>query len=323
MGNSLLRPLNAIPAFYSFLAGTCFGQTTAFGLPLAAGIELTNHCNLKCPQCNSGSGLMTRSRGYMSINLFDKIIGELGQFLFNINLYFQGESMLHPEFFLFLERSRNIHTTLSTNGHFLSPETSERIVRSGLNKLIVSLDGMDPETYSSYRVNGDYNRVISGIRNVAEARKRDPSGLKLIIQFLVNRNNEDQIKDAVDFAREMNASLHLKSMQIITDDSFESWLPSAGKYSRYKREAGGYKIKSALPDRCLRLWLNPVITWDGKVIPCCFDKDARYEMGDMNKESFMTIWNRPEYKSFRKKVCQGRSSIDICRNCTSGFFRLS
>ncbi len=323
MGNPLIRPYNAIPAFYSFLAGTFFGRTTASGYPLAAGIELTNHCNLKCPQCSSGSGLMTRNRGYMNVNLFDKITGELGPFLYNINLYFQGESMMHPEFFHFLAKSRNIHTTLSTNGHFLSPESSEKIVRSGLNKLIISLDGMDPETYSTYRVNGDYSRVINGIQNIAEAKKRSSSGLKLIIQFLVNCNNEHQIPAAVDFARKMNASLHLKSMQIITEDSFESWLPDNGKYSRYKKETTGYKIRSALPDRCLRLWLNPVITWDGKVIPCCFDKDAGYVMGDLNKESFWTIWNRAEYRSFRKKVNLSRSSIDICRNCTSGLFRLS
>lgn len=319
----MIRPYNAIPAIYSFLAGTCLGRTTATGLPPAMGIELTNHCNLKCPQCSSGSGLMTRSRGYMSLNLFDKIIEELGPVLYNINLYFQGESMMHPEFFHFLEKSRNIHTTLSTNGHFLSPESSEKIVRSGLNKLIISLDGMDPEAYSSYRVNGDFSQVINGIRNIAEAKKRSSSGLKLIIQFLVNRNNEDQIPAAVDFARKMNASLHLKTMQIITEDSFESWLPANVKYSRYKKEADGYKLRSTLPDRCLRLWLNPVITWDGKVIPCCFDKDACYVMGDLNKESFRAIWNRPEYRSFRKKVSLNRSSIDICRNCTSGLFRLS
>ena len=323
MGNTLLRSFNAIPAFYSFLTGTFLGRTTAFGLPLSAGIELTNHCNLRCPECNSGSGLMTRNRGYMSVSLFDKIIRELGPFLYNMNLYFQGESMMHPEFFLFLDRCRSINTTLSTNGHFLSLENSEKIVRSGLNKLIISLDGMDPETYSSYRVNGNYARVMQGIRNIAETKKRSSSGLKLIIQFLVNRNNEGQIQAVVDFARGVNASLHLKSMQIVNDGSFESWLPSIGRYSRYKKETDGYKIRSNLPDRCLRLWFNPVITWDGKVIPCCFDKNADHEMGDMNKESFKLIWNRPEYRSFRKKVNLSRRSIDICRNCNSGLFRLS
>ena len=76
---------------------------------------------------------------------------------------------------------------------FLSEENSEKIVRSGLNKLIISLDGMDQETYSSYRVNGNLNTVIEGLKNVTHAKKKYNSSLKIEIQFLVNRFNEHQI----------------------------------------------------------------------------------------------------------------------------------
>jgi radical SAM protein with 4Fe4S-binding SPASM domain len=323
MGNPLLRPLNAIAATYSYLAGSIFGKSYAAGMPVAVGIELTNYCNLKCPECNSGSGLMTRSRGYMSTRLFDKVIRELGPYLYNVNLYFQGESMMHPQFFRILASSRNIHSTLSTNGHFLTMENAEEIVRSGLNLLIISLDGMDKASYSSYRVNGDFDQVIKGIKNIAEARERYSSPLKVVIQFLVNRNNEKQIPAARKFTADMNATLHLKSMQIIDRDSFESWLPSISRYSRYKKEGAEYEIKSNLPDRCARLWFNPVITWDGKVIPCCFDKDADYAMGDMNEESFSDIWNGSKYRHFRNNLVTRRSAINICRNCTSGLFRRS
>ena len=107
----------------------------------------------------------------MDIELFNKVMKELGPYLYNINLYFQGEPMLHPMFFTFLRNCRDIHTTVSTNGHFLSEENAEKIVKSGLNKLIVSLDGIDQETYSLYRKNGDINNVIEGIKNVSEAKK--------------------------------------------------------------------------------------------------------------------------------------------------------
>jgi radical SAM protein with 4Fe4S-binding SPASM domain len=323
MRNPLLKPLNAIAASYSYMAGSFFGKTSAVGMPIAAGIELTNYCNLKCPECNSGSGLMTRSRGYMNPGLFEKIISELGPYLYNVNLYFQGESMMHPQFFPILALCRNIHSTVSTNGHFLSMENAEEIVRSGLNKLIISLDGMDKVSYSSYRVNGDFDKVVKGIKNIAEARDRNSSPLKVVIQFLVNRNNENQIKAVKKFAADMNASLYLKSMQIIDRDSYDTWLPSMSRYSRYKKEGAEWEIKSNLPDRCARLWFNPVITWDGKVIPCCFDKDADYLMGDMNEESFSDIWNGSKYRLFRKKIVTRRSAIKICRNCTSGLFRRS
>jgi len=323
MGNRLLKPMNAIAAGYSYLGSTLFGRTTVYGMPPSLGAELTNFCNLNCPECNSGSGLMTRNRGFMSVGLFEKIIKELGAYLYNINLYFQGESMLHPQFFSILGKCRNINSTLSTNGHFLSAENAEEIVRSGLGKLIISLDGMDAKTYSSYRQKGDFEAVVNGIKYISEAKKRNDSRLKVIIQFLVNRKNEHQIMAARQFAKEMNAALHLKSMQIINRDSYDSWLPSSIKYSRYRKAGGEYEIKSNLPDRCARLWFNPVITWDGKVLPCCFDKDADHVMGDMNEDSFMDIWNGQKYRLFRKNVMARRSAVDICRNCTSGLLRQS
>jgi radical SAM protein with 4Fe4S-binding SPASM domain len=315
--NPLARPVNALCSGSSFLAGILWGSTTAHGMPPAAGIELTNYCNLSCPECNSGSGIMTRNRGYMEISLFERIISELGPFLYNINLYFQGESMMHPRFFEILSECRHVHSTLSTNGHFLTPENSERIVSSGLGKLIISLDGMDVKTYSLYRVNGNFETVIKGIRNVSEARKRIDSRLKLVIQFLVNRHNESQIGTARTFAAEMDASLELKSMQIITGD-FGSWLPSSGKFSRYREERNGYVLRNALANRCARLWFNPVITWDGKVLPCCFDKDAEHIMGDLSRNTFREIWNGHGFRAFRNQVRTGRKKIGICRNCTSG-----
>jgi len=318
MRNQPIKVNNALAAVYSFIAGTILGKTAVHGMPVAAGIELTNCCNLSCPQCNSGSGLMTRSRGYMSVDLFEKIIKELGPYLYNINLYFQGESMMHPQFFTILEKCSNLHITLSTNGHFLSTENAEKIVRSDLSELIISLDGMDEETYSSYRLKGDFETVLSGIKNISEAKKRNASSLKVIIQFLVNRNNEHQINAVRKFATEMNVSLRLKSMQIINRDSYDSWLPSMGRYSRYRKAGSGYEIKSNFPDRCARLWLNPVITWDGAVLPCCFDKDADHVMGSMNENSFRDIWNGERYRLFRKNVITGRRAIAICRNCTSG-----
>jgi radical SAM protein with 4Fe4S-binding SPASM domain len=257
----------------------------------------------------------------MDINLFNKIVAELEPYLYNINLYFQGEPMLHPQFFLFLRKSQGIRTVVATNGHFLSPENSEKLVQSGLRSLIVSLDGMDQATYSTYRINGDLVRVMDGIRNVAEARERHSSKLNLQIQFLVHRHNEHQMAQVKIFAREMKASLKLKSMQIIDKEDVGYWLPSKREFSRYEKRNGNYVIKNSLPDRCARLWFNPVITWDGKVLPCCFDKDADHIMGDLTEDSFSDIWNGPKYGTFRKNILSGRYPAEICRNCTSGLSR--
>jgi len=191
-------------------------------------------------------------------------------------------------------------------------------VKSGLSKLIVSLDGLDQNTYSAYRRNGCVNTVLEGIKNVAEAKEKYSSLLKIEIQFIVSKLNEGQIPQVRKLARKFKSSLSLKSMQINAKEDIASWIPIKERFRRYKLKNGGYVIKNSLPDRCARLWLSPVITWDGKVLPCCFDKNAEYVMGDLNQDSFREIWNGPKYRIFRKSILTGRHMIEICRNCTSG-----
>jgi len=318
---SILRPANFIISGYSYLKSMLTGKAVISGMPATVSVELTNHCNLRCPECLNGSGRMKRSKGFMDIGLFEKITGEMKPFLLEMSLYFQGETMLHPELGSFLEKARGIRTTLATNGHFLSSENADMLSLSGLNKLIVSLDGTDQDTYSKYRVNGDISIVIEGIRNISEAIKKNSSSLKLVIQFLVNRENEYQIPDVSRLARQLKASLKLKSMQIINEDAFEKWLPSGEKFRRYELRENKYKILSKLPDHCSRMWFNPVITWDGKVIPCCFDKDADHILGDLNSDDFREIWTGRPYKLFRQSIINDRRKIEICSNCTSGLFR--
>jgi radical SAM protein with 4Fe4S-binding SPASM domain len=318
MAAPLIKYMNALSAGYSFLISSLTGRSIVSVMPVSVSAELTNYCNLNCPECSSGSGVMTRDRGYMDIDLFSKVISEISPYMLNINLYYQGESMLHPKFFTFLKKCTDINTTVSTNGHFLSEENAEMLVKSGLKKIIVSLDGFDQDTYTAYRKNGNIDKVLEGIQNISEAKKKNSSPIRLVIQFLVNRNNEHQIKDIRHYAHQMGASLKLKSMQVINKEKIGSWLPALRKYRRYEQDGNEYRIRNRFPDMCARLWLSPVISWDGKVLPCCFDKDAEHIMGDLNEDSFRDIWNGPRYRIFRKSILSDRKQIEICRNCTSG-----
>jgi radical SAM protein with 4Fe4S-binding SPASM domain len=316
--NRFIKPVNALQSGYSYCFSRVSRHSIISGMPVTAGIEISSQCNLRCPECSSGSGTITRQSGFMDIKLFEKITDELKPFLYNINLYFQGEPMLHPRFFNFLEISKGIKTTVSTNGHFLSQENAEKLTRSGLYKIIVSLDGMDRETYSLYRQGGEFEKVISGIHYVSEAIRDTKSSLKLEIQFLVNRHNESQILWVRKFSKEVNAVLRLKSMQVINNEHIDYWMPENEKFRRYKKKNGNYSNKNDLNNNCLRSWLNPVVTSDGKVVPCCFDKNADHAMGDLNESSFREIWQGEKYRRFRNTLLNDRKSIEICRNCTSG-----
>lgn len=318
MAGIIVKSANAISSAYSYIAGSLTGLPVIYGMPATVSLELTSHCNLRCPECASGSGMMLRERGFMDPALYEKVIRELNPFIWYASLYFQGEPYLHPGFFSFLQLTENTKIIISTNGHYLGGENAKKTVLSGIHKLIVSLDGMDQQSYSKYRISGNLETVMAGIRNVSLERQRLNSPMKLELQFLVNRFNEHQIAQAESFAREVKASLKLKSMQVIDGHDAGEWMPSDEKYARYKTSGDRFTIKNPMPSRCLRLWLNPVITWDGKVLPCCFDKDADYEMGDLRSETFREIWHGNKFRDFRKMVLTDRKSIPICRNCTSG-----
>lgn len=316
--DGLKKPVNAVKTGLSWLISRIVRHSVMSGMPVSVSMELTNYCNLKCPECASGSEIMTRERGFMDPVMFGEIITELRPYLYNINLYFQGEPMMHPRFFSFLEMSKGIKATVSTNGHFLSADNAEKLAGSGLYKIIISLDGMDHESYSLYRIGGQFEKVTGGIEYLSQAIQKTGSSLKLEVQFLVNRHNEKQITQAKAFAKKVGATFRLKSMQIIDNERYEYWLPERKKFARYNKSNGSYKIKSRLGNNCLRLWLNTVITWNGKVVPCCFDKNADYIMGDLTKDAFRTIWYGMNYNLFRNTLLKERKSIDICRNCTSG-----
>jgi radical SAM protein with 4Fe4S-binding SPASM domain len=314
----LNKQLNAVKTGFSFLFSSVISKPAMSGMPLAVGIEPTNHCNLHCPECASGSGILKREKGFMDKELYSKIITELHPYIFYINLFFQGEPMIHPDFFWFINQTSDSYLVVSTNGHFLSPDNSTKIAASKLNKLIVSIDGMDQNTYSHYRKDGKLSIVMTGIKNVSEAIKIHNSDLILELQFLVNRTNEHQIDSVRLFAKDVKARLRLKSMQIISNNNIEQWLPVQDKYRRYKEDKGSFVIRNPMPKRCFRLWTNPVITWDGKVLPCCFDKDANHIMGDLHNNTFREIWFGEKYREFRQLIITKRCSIDICKNCTSG-----
>lgn len=319
--NQLLQAgkhINLLKSFSSFLVSTVAHRPVISGMSPAISIELTNYCNLKCPECPSGAGTMNRARGFMDQALFRKIISEIKPYLYNANLYFQGEPMMHPAFFDFLRSAEGISSTVSTNGHFLSPENCQKLAESHLRKLIISLDGLDQLTYSTYRKNGNLEKVMQGITGVSAAVRKASSKMRLEVQILVSKYNEDQITDIKKFVISAGARPVLKSMQIYGGSGYSGWLPSDDRFRRYHLKNGSYQLRSSFPRRCARIWFNPVITWDGRVIPCCFDKDADYVMGNLNEQSFRQVWHGEKFRDFRMKILSGREKIPICRNCTSG-----
>ena len=320
---TIKKIINYLKLVVSFFISDILKKTIHWGMPSGISIEPTNNCNLFCKECPTGTQTLTRKKGNINIETFKKSIDELYSYLINIILYFQGEPYLNKLLFEMISyaNSKNTYTITSTNAHFLDKNNSIKTIKSGLNELIISIDGTSQKIYESYRVGGDLEKVIQASKNIIEAKRELKANRPFVVfQFLVLKTNEHQISEIKRLAKKLGVDkLQLKSAQIYDFENNSSLIPRINKYSRYKKNKNGnYSIKSKLKNRCWRMWTNPVITISGDVIPCCFDKDAKYVMGNINKNSFKEIWQSKNYIDFRKRILKSRRSIEMCKNCTEG-----
>ncbi|WP_224999922.1 SPASM domain-containing protein [Cesiribacter sp. SM1] len=314
---------NAAQVLGSYYYSRTSGRAGISGMPLSISFEPTTHCNLRCPECPSGLRSFSRPTGMLQHEVYQKVIDELQDTLLYLLLYFQGEPYLHPQFLDLVQyaHQRGIYTATSTNAHYLSDERARQTVESGLSRLIISLDGTTQEVYEQYRVGGKLEKVLEGTKRLLQWRKQLKSRTPYVVfQFLVVRPNEHQLEDAKKLAKQLGVDdVWFKTAQIYDYEEGSPLIPTIGRYSRYQQGIDGrWHIKNKLLDHCWKMWHSCVVTWDGKVVPCCFDKDAHHRLGDAQQKSFREIWNSGEYEQFRSLILKGRDQIEMCRNCTEG-----
>jgi radical SAM protein with 4Fe4S-binding SPASM domain len=317
------RFLNIAIVYGSFFWSRWTGRSAHPGMPVSLSIEPTTACNLGCPECPSGLKSFTRATGNLRTEEFRRWLTQLAPTLSYLNFYFQGEPFIHPRILdMVSEASRmGIYTSTSTNAHFLDDETARRTVESGLDRLIVSIDGTTQETYEQYRIHGNLEKALDGARNVIAWKKKLGSPTPhVIFQFLAVRHNEHQIGEMRQLARRMGADeLRIKTAQVYDYVKGNPLIPDNPKLSRYRRKSDGtYEVRNRLDNHCWRMWTGCVITWDGHVTPCCFDKDATHRFGSLREQPFREIWNNAAYRTFRSNLFSSRRHIDICANCSEG-----
>ena len=321
------KKINFIKLKLSYHLSSILKKPVILGYPYSLAIETTTNCNLSCPECFSGNKLFTRPTGNMQISMYKKIINEVSPYLLYLLLYFQGEPFLHPELFtmITLAKQKRIYTAISTNGHFFSYKNSKNTIESGLDRIIISVDGITPDTYKIYRKGGDLQKVINGIKRLISWKKKQKSKTPyIIIQSLIMQQNQHQKKEIYSFFKQLGVDkVVFKSMQIDQYQEGNPLMPTIEKYSRYKKKkCGSYIIKNQLKNRCWRMWSSAVVTQNGIIIPCCFDKDAKYGFGNFAESSLKDIWKNNEYNKFRTGILRSRKKINICCNCTEGMNRI-
>jgi radical SAM protein with 4Fe4S-binding SPASM domain len=318
------RFINMMKVYSSYQVSKWTKKSIQWGLPISISFEPTTSCNLRCPECPSGLRAFTRPTGMLNKNFFIETIDQLYKDLSYLIFYFQGEPYLNPEFLEMAQyaSSKGIYTATSTNGHYLTEANAKKTIESGLDRLIISIDGTTQHTYQQYRVGGNLEKVLEGASRVVKWKKELKSKTPFIIfQFLVVRHNEHQVEEIYQLAEKIGVDqVRLKTAQVYDYENDPNQLiPTNEKYSRYKKDKSGLmKYKGNNENHCWRLWHDPVITWDGSVAPCCFDKDAQHKLGNLQEQSFKELWNNKKYQNFRGQVLKSRKNIDICANCSEG-----
>lgn len=318
------RVWNALSVYTSFYLSSWTKKPIQWGIPISISVEPTTSCNLRCPECPSGLRSFTRPTGMLDRKTLDTMLHQVGDTIWYLLLYFQGEPYLHKQFLemVSLASKRGIYVATSTNAHYLTDDMAKRTVESGLDRMIISIDGTSQDTYQQYRVGGQLDKVLEGAKRIVKWKKELKSATPYVVfQFLVVKPNEHQIEEVKALAKEIGVDdIAFKTAQVYEYENGNELIPTIDKYSRYRKDSNGkFKIKNKLVNQCWKLWHSSVLTWDGTVVPCCFDKDAEHPMGKIEEgNTFQDVWEGSSYKDFRREILKSRKNIGICTNCTEG-----
>ncbi len=277
-------------------------------------LELSSVCNLNCPECACGTGKINRQPQFMLPETATAIIKAHSRYAFIAQLFFQGEPMMNPHWATIANQCRasKLFTIINTNGHFLTDSNIVKLIKFDINRLIVSIDGIDSATYEKYRRGGSLEKVISGAKKLAQQkkiyRKKNP---EIVFQTLVNKHTESQLNDYKSFAKKNGAdSVRKKSMQLYdrTPENLIFWLPTNTQYQRYN--------SSKRPIRktgCFRVLSVALYTTNGALIPCCFDKAAKFNLGNVEQNA----WFGDTRKTFIQNLFSLKTANpEICNYCT-------
>lgn len=316
---NILKVNNFIKNIISYILSRLTKKIYVYGKPSFASFELSSRCNLNCPQCDVGNRLTNRKNNFLNYNQYCSIMDEIGTTLLDAIFYFQGEPLLNKNFSKYISYAKqyNIYTITSTNAQLIDKDLAIEIVKSGLDRIIISIDGTTQEVYEKYRKGGLLSKSIETIKFLKEAKTELKSKTPCIeAQFIVFRFNEHQIDEFKHLAREWGANkISIKSAQIHSPNENSEIIPSINKYSRYHKIYNEWKIKKDCSKACFRAWNGMVISADGNILPCCFDKQEKHSYGNIEEDSVENIWKNKKANDFRNIVLNNRSSINICTNC--------
>jgi MoaA/NifB/PqqE/SkfB family radical SAM enzyme len=292
------------------------------GMPYIYTIDPLNVCNLRCPLCPTGLGTLARKRGKLELEKYEQIIDQIAPFAYKVCLYNWGEPFLHPDIFEIIQytSSRQVEVLISSNLNHFNAEMAEKTVLSGLDTLLVSVDGTTQDVYEKYRRKGNLSIVLNNLRLLVEAKHRLGSSKPFIyMRMLVNRFNENQIDEMKELCQQIGVdAFEVGRLYVDTTnlDQIKEWLPEKEQLSAY--DYSGEKLSNSW--HCVDdLWQSMVINWDGGVAPCCWMHDKKNDLSNVFEVPIKDLWNGDAYISSRRVFAYGGPKAGpvetICTRC--------
>ena len=313
---------NMVKCTASVLVSHLLRRPIVWGRPMSIFIEPISRCNYQCPLCPIGARELKRELGSLSLENFRTILDNVGPQVRTLALWNQGEPTINdalPEMIRYAH-DKGIYTMVSTNGSLLLRRNLVvRLIASGLDELVFSIDGLTQETYQTYRIGGYLERVVNGMKAMRKRRDELQSPTpRLVMQWLPMKHNEHEIPMLRRKAAEWGAdSVEIKTTQVYGEEQAEKFLPKVKELTRYERKGKRWETRRRYQS-CKRLWFSTMIDWNGTVVPCCFDKDEEFILGNALMEDFGEIWTGAAYNKFREALITEGRILDMCQNCTEG-----
>ncbi|HHT9138096.1 MAG TPA: radical SAM/SPASM domain-containing protein [Candidatus Wunengus sp. YC60] len=289
-------------------------------------IETASVCNLNCTICRSVKAELGRKNRFMSLAIFKKIIDDIAPICNTIGVSFCGEPLLNRDIFQIIRYAsdRGMCVSMLTNGVLLNADARMGILDSGLNFMAISMDGATKHTYESIRIGGSFDTLVENIRLlVKERNQRKLPHPSIDLQMVITQKNIHEVDAFAKLARGLGVErAYLKSLHIdrsredvdyvknLEKDYFVNSTTLPARYMIDKKGNLELKDKGLCPQKVK----TPVITTDGKVLPCCFDIFGEHVLGDIANQRFLDIWNSSKYINFRRNLAKHRR-LPMCANC--------
>ncbi len=276
-------------------------------MPTYFWIEPTNCCNLQCIMCPTGAGKVNIEKGYMDFSFYKNIMDQIADFASAVTLAVNGESLLHPNFFDMVRYAtgKGIKVLLNTNATLLDRERSELMLDSGLSYVSFAFDGFNKPRYENIRKGADFEKTMAKIIYFLKLRKKKNKKTPYTIISMLMLGLADCVREEKEqFLKEFKGLVN------------EIRLREVSTWGNIFKDTTDFYFRQNTMDYppCSRLWSTAVISWNGRVLPCIYNANHEYVLGDLNKQRFNDIWNGEMMVALRRSMLNG-SYAKICKPC--------